>query len=330
MSSMGNAGDLFQENTAYQHAGVLLYDRVSGSRQATRSILFNLGFRDITMVARPGEFSKELESDFYDLVVADLTDEIEEVCGLVSRIRKSDLGANPFQVIILTSFELDAEGLGAALDSGADDLLIRPLSNGMIQRRVKTLVEARKDFVVASDYIGPDRRSDPDRPSQVELVKVPNSLRDRVEKGPNSAGKTAKQIAVMREQVAAEHLHRMAVTLGVEAHRFRHAELGSDEALDSRDCLETISSDINRRLGPDQAQAASMITMLINVLAGTQKVHPDRQAELIHQLALGVGVAVAGLEDEAALSAEVEATVEKVNARHKWTDEQPNQGSSAA
>ena len=34
MSSQAFAADLFQENEAYQHAAILLYDTVAGSRQA--------------------------------------------------------------------------------------------------------------------------------------------------------------------------------------------------------------------------------------------------------------------------------------------------------
>jgi len=330
MSFQGNAGDLFQENEAYQHAGILLYDSVAGSRQATRSILFNLGFREINMVADLAVFEEELDSDGYDLVIADLTDQISEVNNLVSRVRRSELGGNPFQVIVLTSFELDSAGLMQALNSGADDLLIRPLSTGMIQKRVKTLVEARKDFVVTSEYIGPDRRADPDRPNSAELVKVPNSLKDRIIDGPQSAQKTAEKITKMREKVAEDHLHSLAVRLGVEAHCFTNAEVGSEKAIVARDTLEQLALDISNRVGPTREQASSMVKMLANVLAGTQKVHPDRQAELIHQLALGVGVALTADGDEAAITAEIEATVEKVNNRVGWAETSAKKSSSAA
>lgn len=332
MSSQAFASDMFQENAAYQHAGILLYDPVAGSRQATRGILFNLGFREIVMVNSLDEFEKQLETDNHDLVIADITDQVVEVASIVHRVRRSDLGNNPFLVVILTSFELDAGGLSMALNSGADDLVMRPLSTGQIQRRVKSLVKSRKDFIVASDYIGPDRRSDPNRPSNADLVKVPNSLKDRVEKGPGSAAKTAVQVATMREQVAEEHLHRLAVRLGVEAHCYTASELGSDEALNSRKALDTLASDIRSRLGPEHVQANSLLDMLSNVLAGTQRVHPDKQVELIFQLALGVSVTLAKDGDEAAMEAEVDATVAHLNERLGRTNpaEEPESSTPSA
>ncbi len=332
MSSQAFASDIFQENSAYQHAGILLFDPVAGSRQATRSILFNLGFRKITMVCDLEDFEEELSSDRHDLVIADLTDQPEEVSDLVSQVRRSDLGNNPFLVVILTSYELDSVSLNAALSSGADDLLMRPLSTGQIQRRIKALVNARKNFVVTSDYIGPDRRSDPNRPGSADLVKVPNSLKDRVEKGPEASNATANQIAEMREKVAEEHLHRLAMRLGVEAHRFSHAELGSDVALTSRDCLEDLVSEIGSRIGARRGQANSLVEMLRNVLAGAQRVHPDKQAELIYQLALGIGVAFTADGDEASIAAEVESTAERLNERlaHDKAKSEPGSSSSSA
>ncbi len=321
MSSRAFAADLFQENEAYQHAEILLYDTIAGSRQATRSILFNLGFRNIQTISKLGEFKEELDGGAHDLVIADLTDQVDEVSHLVSRVRRGDIGANPFVVVILTSFELSALGLESALSSGADDLLMRPLSTGQIQRRIRALVEVRKDFVVTSDYIGPDRRTDPERPTKAELVEVPNSLRACVEEGPVSARETANQIAEMREKVAEEHLLRLSVRMGVEAHRFSHAEQGSDDALRSRIVIEDTASDIGSRIGPTRGQASSLTKMLLNVLAGTQKVDPDRQQELIYHLALGVGVALRGDGDEAAMEAEVESTVETLNARPGMADE---------
>jgi hypothetical protein len=63
------------------------------------------------------------------------------------------------------------------INSGADDLLLRPFSTAQLAQRIETHIERRKGFVVTSDYVGPDRRKDSSRPSNVELFEPPNSLK---------------------------------------------------------------------------------------------------------------------------------------------------------
>jgi hypothetical protein len=39
-------------------------------------------------------------------------------------------------------------------------VIIRPFSTSFAEDRIRTLIRARKPFIVTSDYIGPDRRRD--------------------------------------------------------------------------------------------------------------------------------------------------------------------------
>jgi hypothetical protein len=73
--------------------------------------------------------------------------------------------------------------VGRVLDSGADDLVLRPFSAATLGQRIRTHVERRKGFVVTTDYVGPDRRRDATRPSNVNLFDPPNSLEMKVRFG---------------------------------------------------------------------------------------------------------------------------------------------------
>jgi CheY-like chemotaxis protein len=84
---------------------------------------------------------------------------------------------NPFLVIIVTAWEKSNTLVASALNSGADDLLLRPFSIATLGRRIQSHIEKRKGFVITADYIGPDRRRDQSRPSNVELFHPPNSLK---------------------------------------------------------------------------------------------------------------------------------------------------------
>ena len=68
--------------------------------------------------------------------------------------------------------------------SGADDLVVLPLSTTIIQQRVKFLVNMRKPFVVSSNYIGPARPVDFEGMEKTSKpIDVPNVLYDKIVKG---------------------------------------------------------------------------------------------------------------------------------------------------
>ena len=65
------------------------------------------------------------------------------------------------------------------MDSGADVLVAAPVSPALILDRIDSLVNNRKPFVVTSEYNGPGRRFLNDRESEIELINVPKSLREK-------------------------------------------------------------------------------------------------------------------------------------------------------
>ena len=52
-----------------------------------------------------------------------------------------------------------------------------PFPPRVLGSRIETHIERRKGFVITTDYVGPDRRKDDNRPSNVELFDPPNSLK---------------------------------------------------------------------------------------------------------------------------------------------------------
>ena len=65
------------------------------------------------------------------------------------------------------------------MDSGADVLVATPVSPALILDRIDSLVNNRKPFVVTIGYIGLDRRFLDDWESEIELINVPKSLREK-------------------------------------------------------------------------------------------------------------------------------------------------------
>jgi CheY-like chemotaxis protein len=164
----------------YDTARVLVYDPVASNRNATRASLHSLGYRNVEAVTALDVLANRLMSDPPDLLLAEVTGAESETCSTIQAIRQGQMGDNPFIVVIATTWRRDGSIIGQVLNSGADDLVARPVSTTTLGERIRLLAERRKGFVVTSEYIGPDRRrSTRGDESGVECVETPNPLKFR-------------------------------------------------------------------------------------------------------------------------------------------------------
>jgi DNA-binding response OmpR family regulator len=161
----------------YDTAEALVYDPVSANRMATRAVLYTLGFRKIETVGSTKAFADHMRRRPPDLAMCEVQSADVELCAMIQNLRQGGEGYNPFIVIIATAWEKNAALIARVVDSGADDLLLRPFSTALLGSRIETHIQRRKGFVVTTDYVGPDRRRDQTRPSNVELFDAPNSLK---------------------------------------------------------------------------------------------------------------------------------------------------------
>lgn len=161
----------------YDTSEALVYDPVPANRMATRAVLYTLGFRKIETVGTLPGFADYLRRRPPDLAVCEVQGADSELCETIQALRQGADGYNPFIVIIATAWEKSADLIARVVNSGADDLLLRPFSTALLGSRIETHIQRRKGFVVTAEYVGPDRRRDHARPSNAELFEPPNSLK---------------------------------------------------------------------------------------------------------------------------------------------------------
>ncbi len=171
----------------YQSASALLFDRQSSLRHTTRSALLNIGFGEVEAIRDMDELVEYVNTGEFDLVLADTGVDSDNVNDIISQLRHNVIGKNPFVTVIITLWDAETENVHAAINSGADDLLMRPTSTNIISDRLTSLVKFRKPFIVTSDYIGPERRTGQRADTGISSMVVPNSLRAKVENNPDFA-----------------------------------------------------------------------------------------------------------------------------------------------
>ncbi len=118
------------------------------------------------------------------------------------------------------------ERVKKAMDCGCDDVLSRPYSLKQLEERVGFLVTQRKGFVVASDYIGPDRRKDISRGDGAPLLQVVNTLKLRTVDGlpPEAVAAVINEgLKTSRDALVRSRMTRGAFQIGVLAGFLRDA-----------------------------------------------------------------------------------------------------------
>ena len=245
-----------QLNRLYETAATLVYDPVGPNRIATRASLHSIGFRRVDLAPSLDILRERLKQRPPDLLLVEVAGSETEVCGLVQEVRQGTLGDNPFIVIVVTTWRRDGTIVGQVLNSGADDLIARPVSAHMLGERVRALAERRKRFVVTMDYIGPDRRREA-RGSGAECVEVPNPLnvRGMQHLAEEEADRhIAAAIRLGKETLNSQKIRRDAVQLCLQ---WRMLEQRTPGARDFREILPRINrlaTGMKQRLGDTDAR----------------------------------------------------------------------------
>jgi DNA-binding response OmpR family regulator len=196
----------------FDSVDVLIYDPVPSNRTATRAALYALGFRRTETVSTLDAFVEAVQKNPPDIALCEAQGQAEELCATIQQLRQGGAGYNPFIVIIVTAWEKTSGLIQRVVSSGADDLLLRPFSTALLGQRIETHIERRKGFVITTDYVGPDRRSEKSgRTNSADLFDPPNSLKMKA-KDKLSAEVIAKRLDTelksAREKLTSEKLRR--------------------------------------------------------------------------------------------------------------------------
>ncbi|MEI9929433.1 MAG: hypothetical protein WDM89_02395 [Rhizomicrobium sp.] len=304
----------------YDTAEALVYDPVSANRMATRSALYALGFRSIETVQSVKAFADCLRKRPPDLALCEMQNARGDLCNVIQSVRQGGHGYNPFVVIIATAWENNASLIGRVINSGADDLLLRPFSTALLRSRIETHIQHRKGFVVTTDYVGPDRRSDSTRPSNAELFEPPNSLKMKVKERLTPEEVTQRlqlELKVAQNVLTSEKLRRDAFQTCIQWRLLQDqipGHIAYDGALAN---IENLARAIAKRCRDgDFEQALAWCEAILAAVEGL-RLGVDRNVSmhLLGNAALSLAQMFHRERSEGELLAEIDATVAIIHAR---------------
>ncbi|WP_300302890.1 response regulator [Ferrovibrio sp.] len=232
---------------------ILYGDPALGTRRLYRQALVGSGYNHLREFESLEGFADLLHVAQPDLVFMAVEMPGGDPIALTSDLRHGRLGINPYLPVILTTWEPQQSTVRRIIDSGADDLLVKPLSTRSLLERVEAVGLNRKPFVVTSDYIGPDRRrSDARGNSTVQLIHVPNPMRAKLAGEQIDPHGLQHEIMVANEEINRQRLRASAFRIAFVAEQIvpiYRSGLSPDEgSLAMLNDLIASTEDIQRRV----------------------------------------------------------------------------------
>jgi len=247
--------DPTQTGIALDKVRVAHFDPNMRMRTLMRGMLLTTGFREIRECRSISDIITLLETDAIDLLLIDIDTDTDDICKIVREVREGQLGPDPYLVIMAMTWRPEQDMIARALQTGTDDLIAKPISTKVLSERTANLVHKRRDFVVTSSYIGPDRRS-PDRhkPGDLPTIKVPNSLRFKATGDPASVADVSA-LSAAREVIKTHRVFRISAEISDKALALEQGIDGQKRAkISNADLKELVDkvTEINRLIRDEE------------------------------------------------------------------------------
>jgi DNA-binding response OmpR family regulator len=303
----------------------VLFEPETNVRHLLRDVLARLRIQNLQVFGHMEDVRKAFQASSPDLLIADATSPDSETFRLVQSVRHSQVGGNPFIGIIITAFHPTTGLLAKVTNCGADALLAKPVAFRQVQDRILALIDQPRNFVVTSDFIGPDRRKTPREGSPIPLLEVPNTLRM---KATNSFAKTNPHALIERSihDVNGQKLLRQAFQAAflIEFAIPALSEGKADRmALDHLQRVTPVLEDIVHRLPSPLSGSRARVPELANCLTDTVEIARSQTlsgrapAELdrLKESALEIMQALSPDKDPSSLAREVASAATAYRAR---------------
>ncbi len=165
----------------YRSVRLVLGDADREFVKSVTAALFPIGLRDLS-ICTDGQQLKSAVAANVDVVVCDVNLPDVDFMAFSQDVRHERLAGNPFIVLIATSKPTDEGTIAHILQSGVDDLIIKPADASTLVRRIGAFARGRKPFVITPGYIGPTRRAArrDDGTDDDAILEVPNTVRAKV------------------------------------------------------------------------------------------------------------------------------------------------------
>lgn len=122
------------------------------------TILRGFGARKIVRAGEAGEAMDHIRNSGIDILITDSRIERLDVVDFARGIRRVEGTHDRFIPILLLTAHSARPRIEAARDAGVTEICCKPVTPRELFRRIVAIVDYPRPFVLAPDYVGPERR----------------------------------------------------------------------------------------------------------------------------------------------------------------------------
>jgi two-component system chemotaxis response regulator CheY len=120
---------------------ILVVDDYALTREMVRSILKNVGYKDVVHAVNGRTALAELEKETFDLIICDWNMPGLTGYDVLQKVRKSEINNNiPF---LLLTAEAERDNVVKAIQSGVSDFISKPFTPGVLLEKVEAIFKAK-------------------------------------------------------------------------------------------------------------------------------------------------------------------------------------------
>ncbi|MNQ30018.1 Chemotaxis protein CheY [compost metagenome] len=160
MRGMNGVGESLRESAVFNFAGAvtMVIDDSPFALELTTQAILGFGIKVRHACSSAAEAIAVLRDHPVDLILVDC--EMPGMSGyeFVRWLRRSSLEPNAFAPVIMTAAHVRRSKVSEARDCGANFLITKPFSAGVLLERIVWVARDARPFLEVGDYFGPDRR----------------------------------------------------------------------------------------------------------------------------------------------------------------------------
>ncbi|WP_292037403.1 MULTISPECIES: response regulator [unclassified Brevundimonas] len=160
MRGMNGVGESLRESAVFNFNGAvtMVIDDSPFALELTAQAVLGFGIKVRHACSSAAEAISVLRDHPVDLILVDC--EMPGMSGyeFVRWLRRSGLEPNAFAPVIMTAAHVRRSKVSEARDCGANFLITKPFSAGVLLERIVWVARDARPFLEVGDYFGPDRR----------------------------------------------------------------------------------------------------------------------------------------------------------------------------
>lgn len=153
-----------------EHLTVLVVDDDRRMRLLIKTMLHQMGIREVRLAAGAAEACRELTVLRCDLIISDLRILPQDGIELARLARNAKGIRNPSAPIVMLTGPADSRAVRQAMAAGANDFLAKPISISRLRARIERLLFPKPREIKTP--LGAEAGAEPDAPAQARIESV--------------------------------------------------------------------------------------------------------------------------------------------------------------